>query len=75
MGAAAQERNKALVLETFDTLANQHDYAAAQRFWSPDYIQHSPLFEPGRDGLFNVIKAYPADLRYENALMSPTATT
>ena len=53
MGAAAQERNKALVLETFDTLANQHDYAAAQRFWSPDCIQHSAHIPPGRDGLFS----------------------
>jgi predicted SnoaL-like aldol condensation-catalyzing enzyme len=63
------DRNKAFVLEAFETLFNRRDYAAAQRFWSPDYIQHSPLFEPGRDGLFNVIKAFPADLRYENALI------
>jgi hypothetical protein len=32
------ERNKALVLEAFDTLFNKRDYAAAERFWSPDYI-------------------------------------
>jgi predicted SnoaL-like aldol condensation-catalyzing enzyme len=63
------EHNKALVLEALDTLFNKRDYAAAQRFWSPDYIQHSPQFEPGRDGLFDVIKAAPADLRYENALI------
>jgi hypothetical protein len=48
------EQNKASVLEAFDTLFNRWDYAAAQRFWSPDHIQHSALFEPGRDGLFNV---------------------
>ena len=35
------ETNKALVLKAFDTLFNQRDYAAAARFWSPDYIQHS----------------------------------
>jgi predicted SnoaL-like aldol condensation-catalyzing enzyme len=63
------ERNKALVLEAFDTLFNRRDYTAAQRFWSPDYIQHSAFFEPGRDGLFNAIKAFPPDLRYENALI------
>ena len=63
------EQNKALVLEAFETLFNRRDYAAAQRFWSPDYIQHSPMFEPGREGLFNVIRAFPADLRYENALI------
>jgi len=63
------EQNKAFVLEALETLFNRRDYAAAQRFWSPDYIQHSAFFEPGRDGLFNAIKAYPADLRYENALI------
>ena len=63
------EQNKALVLEAFETLFNRRDYAAAQRFWSPDYIQHSPAFGPGRDGLFDVIKGFPADLRYENALI------
>jgi predicted SnoaL-like aldol condensation-catalyzing enzyme len=69
MATAAEVRNKALVLEAFDTLFNQRDYAAAQRFWSPDYIQRSAHIEPGRDGLFNLIKASPADMRYENALI------
>jgi deazaflavin-dependent oxidoreductase (nitroreductase family) len=69
MGTAAEERNKALVLEAFDTLFNRRDYAAAQRFWSPDYRQHSAHIEPGRDGLFNLIKASPADMRYENGLV------
>ena len=35
------ELNKALVLEAFDTLFNKRDYAAAERYWSPQYIQHS----------------------------------
>jgi predicted SnoaL-like aldol condensation-catalyzing enzyme len=63
------EQNKALVLEAFETLFNKRDYAAAQRFWSPDYIQHSAFFEPGRYGLFNAIKAFPAEMRYENAVI------
>src|SRR5437879_1436948 len=33
-----QERNKALVLEAFDTLFNKRDYAGAERYWSPNYI-------------------------------------
>ena len=37
----ATSKNKALALEAFDTLFNQRDYAAAERFWSPNYIQHS----------------------------------
>jgi deazaflavin-dependent oxidoreductase (nitroreductase family) len=68
MATAAEERNKALVLEAFDTLVNRRDYAAAQRFWSPDYIQHSAHIPPGRDGLFNLVKTSPPDRRYENAL-------
>ena len=35
------ETNKRLVLEGFDTLFNKRDYQAAERFWSPNYIQHS----------------------------------
>ena len=59
------DANKALVLEAFDTLFNRRDYAAAERFWSPGYIQHSAHIEPGRDGLFNLIKTLPPTLRYE----------
>ena len=60
--------NKNLVLTAFDTLFNKRDYEAAARFWSPDYIQHSAHIPPGRDGLFNLVKAAPPDRRYENAL-------
>ena len=55
-----EQRNKALVLEAFDTLFNKRDYAAAERFWSPDYIQHSAHIEPGREGLFGLVKAVTA---------------
>jgi predicted SnoaL-like aldol condensation-catalyzing enzyme len=65
-----EKRNKALVLEAFDTLFNRRDYAAAQRFWSSDYIQHSAHIEPGRDGLFELVKGAPPDMRYENALIA-----
>ena len=61
--------NKALVLEAFDTLFNRRDYAAAERFWSADYIQHSAHIAPGRDGLFDLIRAAPANLRYEPGLI------
>jgi predicted SnoaL-like aldol condensation-catalyzing enzyme len=59
------EKNKAIVLEAFDTLFNKRDYTAAEPFWSPNYIQHSAHIEPGRDGLFNLIKAAPPSLKYE----------
>jgi predicted SnoaL-like aldol condensation-catalyzing enzyme len=60
-----QEMNKALVLEAFDTLFNKRDYVAAERYWSPDYIQHSAHIAPGRDGLFNLITSIPPTLKYE----------
>ena len=59
------EQHKALVLDAFDTLFNKRDYAAAGRFWSPNYIQHSAHIEPGREGLFELVKASPPDMRYE----------
>jgi predicted SnoaL-like aldol condensation-catalyzing enzyme len=68
MVTAAEDRNRAFVLEAFDTLFNRRDYAAAQRFWSPDYIQHSAHIAPGREGLFELVKASPPDMRYESGL-------
>ena len=61
-----EENNKKLVLEAFDTLFNKRDYAAAERYWSPNYIQDSAHIEPGRDGLFNLIKSLPQTLKYES---------
>jgi predicted SnoaL-like aldol condensation-catalyzing enzyme len=69
MSETIQERNKTLVLEAFETLFNQRDYAAAEKFWSPNYIQHSAHIPPGRDGLFSLIKASPPSLRYEHGLI------
>ena len=60
-----QEKNKALVLEAFDTLFNKRDYPAAEPLWSRDYIQHSAHIAPGREGLFNLIKSLPSSLKYE----------
>jgi predicted SnoaL-like aldol condensation-catalyzing enzyme len=41
MDRTVESKNKALVLEAFNMLFNKRDYAAAERFWSPNYIQHS----------------------------------
>jgi predicted SnoaL-like aldol condensation-catalyzing enzyme len=65
MSATIESKNKALVLKAFDTLFNQRDYVAAERFWSPSYIQHSAHIAPGRDGLFNLVKSTPPTLKYE----------
>jgi predicted SnoaL-like aldol condensation-catalyzing enzyme len=65
MKQTIEDKNKALVLEAFDTLFNKRDYVAAERYWSPDYIQHSAHIAPGRDGLFNLTKSLPPTLKYE----------
>jgi predicted SnoaL-like aldol condensation-catalyzing enzyme len=62
-------RNKAIVLTAFDTLFNKRDYVAAEYYWSTDYIQHSAHIEPGRDGLFNMIKSSPMSLKYESGIV------
>jgi len=69
MSETMQEKNKALVLDAFDTLFNKRDYAAAEKLWSPNYIQHSAHIPSGRDGLFNLIKNSPPSLRYEHGLI------
>jgi predicted SnoaL-like aldol condensation-catalyzing enzyme len=69
MASELEEKNKALVLRAFDTLFNKRDYAAAERFWSPNYIQHSAHIAPGRQGLFDLVKNAPPTMRYENSLI------
>ena len=69
MKPTQEEKNKALVLEAFDTLFNKRDYAAAERYWSPNYIQHSAHIAPGRDGLFDLIKSMPSTLKYESRMI------
>src|SRR4030081_1676389 len=65
MSQSKESKNKALVLEAFDTLFNKRDYAAAERYWSPYYVQHSAHIAPGREGLFDLIKSMPSTLKYE----------
>ena len=69
MKRTTSAENKTLVFEAFDTLFNKRDYAAAERYWSPNYIQHSAHIEPGREGLFSLIKSIPPTLKYEPGLI------
>jgi predicted SnoaL-like aldol condensation-catalyzing enzyme len=46
MKRTTSAENKTLVLAAFDTLFNKRDYVAAERYWSPNYIQHSAHIEP-----------------------------
>src|SRR3984957_12642622 len=69
MTRTTPEQNKFLLLEAFDPLLNKRDYAAAERFWSTRYIQHSAHIGPGREGLFDLVRSAPAELRYQNQLI------
>lgn len=70
MTTKIEESKKALVLEAFDTLFNKRNYEAAARFWSPNYIQHSAHIEPGREGLFNLVRALPPTLKYQPGVIA-----
>src|SRR5271169_222715 len=63
-------KNKALVLKAFDALFSRRDYAEAERYWSPRYIQHSAHIAPGREGLFNLVKSLPQTLEYEPGVIA-----
>ena len=65
-----ESRNKALVLNAFDALFNKRNYAQAERYWSPRYIQHSAHIAPGREGLFNLVKSLPQTLKYEPGVIA-----
>jgi predicted SnoaL-like aldol condensation-catalyzing enzyme len=69
MEKTTQQRNKDIAIEAFDTLFNKRDYAKAETFWSPNYIQHSAHIEAGRDGLFDLVRSTPATLKYEAGLI------
>ncbi len=61
-----EARHKALALEAFDALFNRRDFEAAERYWSPGYVQHSAGIGPGRDGLFALVQS--VHRRYESGL-------
>ena len=72
MTKSSEDSNVQIVLKAFETLFNKRDYVAAERLWSPRYIQHSAHIPPGRDGLFDLVKGLPATLRYENHIAAAT---
>ena len=69
MSEFTPQRNKAFVLAAFETLFNRKDFVTAEKFWSPNYIQHSAHILPGRDGLFALVKSAPPEMKYENSLI------
>jgi predicted SnoaL-like aldol condensation-catalyzing enzyme len=64
-----ESQNKVLVLRAFDALFNKRNYTEAERLWSAAYVQHSAHIEPGREGLFRLVKSLPPTLKYESGLV------
>jgi predicted SnoaL-like aldol condensation-catalyzing enzyme len=64
-----QESNKEFLIKGFDILFNKRDFAQAEKFWSPNYIQHRAHIEPGREGLFAVVKSLPIGAKWEHGIM------
>jgi predicted SnoaL-like aldol condensation-catalyzing enzyme len=69
MSETVQDKNKALLVKGFETLFNKREFTEAEQFWSPDYIQHSSHIEPGREGLFSLVKSLPAGSKWEHGIM------
>jgi|SRR5918992_5299929 predicted SnoaL-like aldol condensation-catalyzing enzyme len=69
MDQTVESKNKALVLEAFDAAFNKRDASAYDRYWSPNYIQHSAHIAPGRDGLRDLIESLPPELKYESGVI------
>lgn len=69
MPQTLQEKNKELLIKGFEVLFNQRDFAEAEKFWSPDYIQHSAHIEPGGEGLFALVKSLPAGANWEHGII------
>ena len=64
MNITSEASNKALVLVALDTLLNQRQYRIAEQYWSASLILHSGDIAPGREGLFEFVRAAPATLRF-----------
>jgi predicted SnoaL-like aldol condensation-catalyzing enzyme len=62
-------KSKALVLEACEALFNQRAYVAFERYWSPNYLQHSAHIGPGRDGLLTLVKSLPPEWKYEPGMI------
>ena len=73
MNVTGETTNKGLVLIAFDTLFNKRDFRGAEQYWSRDLIQHSARIGPGREGLFDFVRAAPKNLKYEPGVIMADA--
>lgn len=61
--------NKDMVLTALKDLFIKGDTAAVAKYWSPNYIQHNPMFPNGIDVLKGFAKNKPANFKFEPGLV------
>ncbi|KAA8732376.1 polyketide cyclase [Acinetobacter qingfengensis] len=59
-----KQQIKDLVVTAHHELFTLHDVSALERYFSSDFIEHSPLVEDGLAGLKQLVKDYP-DIKHE----------
>jgi hypothetical protein len=59
------DRNKAIIIEVLTSAFTQRDFAAVERWFSPDYIQHNPFIPSSRAGLRDFVENLPKGRSYE----------
>jgi predicted SnoaL-like aldol condensation-catalyzing enzyme len=69
MTGSIEERNKTTVRNAFEALFNRRDFAVAEAFFAPNYIQHSAHIPPGREGLFELVRSLPSTHQREMGAM------
>jgi len=69
MELTEQEKNKAFVLTAFDEVFNKRNEKAFKIYWSPEYMEHSALIPPGREGLKQLVSILPGNMRYEHGII------
>ena len=58
---AREQTNRALVLDFYDSVFNQHDLAVAEKVLVEDYRQHNPMVGNGRAAFIDFFGALLAD--------------
>lgn len=66
MPTPQEEANIKLVVHAMDLIFNKRDYEAAEKLWSPDYVQRSIFVPPGKNGLFGFLPTLPDGVKWES---------
>jgi len=62
-------RNKAVIIEVLTSAFTKRDFAALERWFSHDYIQHNPFIPAERAGLRAFVDKLPEDRQYEPGMV------